>query len=63
MKFAVSPNHSDIAGSGNTVLTLLQNVTRQNGHKVLVDNWYTGIPLALILVKECMLLMGTIRSN
>ena len=63
MKFAVSPNHSDIAGSGNTVLTLLQNVTRQNGHKVLVGNWHTGIPLALILVKEGMLLMGTIRSN
>ena len=61
-KIAVCPNHY-IAGSGKTVLTLLQNVKRQNRHKVFVDNWYTSIPLALTLVKEGILVMGTIRSN
>ena len=44
-------------------MTLLQNVKRQNGSKVFVDNWYTGIPLALTLAKEGILLTGTIRSN
>ena len=44
-------------------MTLLQNLERQNGHKVFTDNWYTGIPLALTLAKEGILLTGTIRPN
>ena len=62
-KIAVCPNQPDIGAFENIVLTLLQNVERQNGHKVFTDNWYTGIPLALSLAKEGMLLTGTIRPN
>ena len=51
-KIAVCPNQPNTGASGNIVLTLLQNVKRQYGHKVFVDNWYKGIPLALNLAKE-----------
>ena len=62
-KIAVCINKPDIAASENIVLTLLQNVKRQNGHIVFVDNQYTGIPLALTFAKEGILLTETIRSN
>ena len=62
-KIAVCPNQPDIGASGNIALTLLQNVKRQNGHKVFVDSCYTGIPLALTLAKEGILLTTTIISN
>ena len=62
-KIAVCPNQPDTGTSGNNVLTLSQNVKRQYGHKVFVDNWYTGILLSLTLAKEGILLTGTIRSN
>ena len=44
-KIAVCPNQPDIGASGNILLTLLQNVKRQNGHKTFVDDWYTGMKL------------------
>ena len=62
-KIAVCPNQPDTGASGNNVLTFSQNVKRQYGHKVFVDNWYTGILLSLTLAKEGILLTGTIRSN
>ena len=59
-KIAVCPNQPDIGAFENIILTLLQKVECQNGHKVFKDNWYTGIPLALTLAKEGILLTGTI---
>ena len=62
-KIAVCLNQPDIGASGNIVLTLLQNVKRQNGRKVFADSCYTGIPLALTPAKEGIMLTGTIVSN
>ena len=46
------PNQPDIQASGNIVLWLLQNIPRHKGHKLFIDNWYTGVSLAVTLMKH-----------
>lgn len=57
------PGQPDIGASGNTVLHLLQHVERQKWHKLFIDNWYTGVPLAVNQVKQGIVMVGTIKNN
>ena len=62
-KIEVCLNQLDIGPSVNIILKLLEDVERYKGHKIFVDNWYTGIPLATIMMKDGILLSGTIGAN
>ena len=56
-------NQPDIGAWGYIVLTFLENVDQHKGHKLFMDNWYTGIALATTLMKDGISLSGTIRNN
>lgn len=56
-------NQPDIGAWGNIVLTFLENVDQHKGHKLSMDNWYTGIALATTLMKDGISLSRTISNN
>ena len=44
-------------------MQLLTNIPRHKGHKLFIDNWYTGVPLAATLMNQGIALVGTVRAN
>ena len=59
----VCPGQPDLQASGNIVMQLLANIPRHKGHKLFIDNWYTGVPLATTLMNQGIALVGTVRAN
>lgn len=53
---------SKIGASGRVVLTLMRPYVNK-GHKLFIDNWYTSLPLAEILLSFDTNVCGTIKSN
>ena len=52
------PGQPDLQASGNT--HLLSCIRSNNWHKLFIDNWYTGIPLATTLMEQGIGLVGTV---
>ena len=59
----VCPGQPDLQASGNIVMQLLTNIPRHKDHKLFIDNWYTGVPLAATLMNQGIALVGTVRAN
>ena len=54
------PGQPDLQASGNIVMHLLSCIRSNNWHKLFIDNWYTGIPLATTLMEQGIGLVGTV---
>ena len=59
----VCPGQPDLRASGNIVMKFFANIPRHKSHKLFIDNWYTGVPLATSLMIQGIALAGTVRAN
>ncbi|XP_047122911.1 piggyBac transposable element-derived protein 3-like [Hydra vulgaris] len=57
------PGKTDLGASGNIVFRLMQDVPRHCWHQVFFDNWFTSILLQVLLWKEGIASVGTVRPN
>ena len=48
----IYPDQPDLQASGNIVMKLLANIPRPKGHRLLIDNWETSVPLATTLMNQ-----------
>ena len=54
---------TDIGGSGNIVLQLAETIPKHKGHKIIYDNWFTGLNLQVELEKVGIHSIGTVRKK
>ena len=59
----VCPGQPDLQASGNILMKLLEHIPRHQWFKLFIDNWYTGVPLATILMNQGIAMVGTVHPN
>ena len=59
----ICPGLPDLQASGNIVMQLLQHIPWHQWFKLFIDNWNTGVPLATILMKQGIGMVGNARAN
>ncbi|KAM4623623.1 piggyBac transposable element-derived protein 2-like [Polymixia lowei] len=57
------PGFPDIGASGNIVLQLAAAIPTNVSHKLFFDNWFGSVDLQLVLEKEKIHSVGTVRQN
>ena len=57
------PGNKDIGASGNIVMQLASLIPKNQGHKLLFDNWFTSVNLQVQLEKIGIHSLGTVRQN
>ena len=59
----VCPGQPDLQASGNIVMKLLEHIPQHQWFKLFINNWYTGVPLAITLMNLGIALVGTVCPN
>ncbi|XP_051574810.1 piggyBac transposable element-derived protein 3-like [Myxocyprinus asiaticus] len=57
------PELPDIGASGNVVLHLAEPVLKNRNFKLFFDNWFSSVPLMLVMSQQGIHCLGTMRSN
>ncbi|KAJ8349477.1 hypothetical protein SKAU_G00246070 [Synaphobranchus kaupii] len=57
------PGFPDIGASGNIVLQLASAIPTNISHKLFFDNWFCSVDLQVLLEKEKIHSVGTVRQN
>ena len=57
------PDNKDICASGNIVMQLASVNSKNQGHKLYFDNWFTSINLQVELENIGIHSLGTLRRN
>ena len=52
-----------LAGLREYSYAIVNEIPRHKGHKLFIDNWYTGVPLATTLINQGIALVGTVCAN
>ncbi|KAL6485882.1 hypothetical protein MHYP_G00052740 [Metynnis hypsauchen] len=61
---AVHPTElPDVGASGNVVLRLAEIVPKNRNFKLFFDNWFSSVPLMIVLSQQGIHCVGTVRSN
>lgn len=57
------PELPDVGASGNVVLRLAEPIPKNRNFKLFFDNWFSSVPLMLVLSQQGIHCLGTVRSN
>ncbi|XP_059145878.1 piggyBac transposable element-derived protein 3-like [Physella acuta] len=62
-KISKCQGQEDIGAAGHIVLTLLQNIPCDVWQKVYIDSWFNTLQLQVVLYKQGIACLGTVRTN
>ena len=62
-KIEPAPNEPDLQPSSNIVLRLAQTIPVNMSHLLFFDNWFSSLPLVVVLEKKGIHALGTVRQN
>ncbi|CAK6970177.1 piggyBac transposable element-derived protein 2-like [Scomber scombrus] len=57
------PELPDVGASGNVVLRLAEPIPKNKNFKVFFDNWFTSVPLMLVLAQQGIHCVGMVHLN